>query len=181
MAKTDKETTVAELTEVLRGSYGAIITDYRGLQVKAMADLRRQLRSAGARYVVVKNTLLRRAADEFGWGAMGEVLNGPTAVAFTVDDPAAATKLILAFAKVSGLPQVRAAVIAGKLYGLERMQELATLPGREAVLAMLMGSLQAPVANLVSTLQAPVAELVATLEAIAKQKGSAEQAPAAAQ
>lgn len=179
MAKTDKEATVAELTAKLRGSYGAIVTDYRGLPVKAMADLRRQLRTAGAQYVVVKNTLMRRAAEEVGWGEMSQALSGPTAVVFTVDDPAAATKMILAFAKLSGLPQVRAAAIAGKLYGSERMQELATLPGREAVLAMFMGALQAPVANLVSTLQAPVAELVATLEAIVKQRESAAQQPVA--
>jgi large subunit ribosomal protein L10 len=179
MAKPDKEATVAELTAKLRESYGAVVTDYRGLPVKAMAELRRQLRSTGAQYVVVKNTLMRRAAEEVGWTEMSRALNGPTAVVFTLEDPSAATKAILAFAKQSGLPQVRAAIIAGKLYGAERVQELATLPGREAVLAMFMGALQAPVANLVSTLQAPLAELVATLQAIAKQSESAAEQPAA--
>jgi large subunit ribosomal protein L10 len=173
MARPEKEAAVAELAAKLRESYGAIVTDYRGLPVKAMVELRRQLRSAGGEYKVVKNTLMRRAADDVGMAEMSEVVTGPTAVLFTAEDPIGAAKALLAYAKQTGLPQVRAAMIGGKLYPRERVQELADLPGRETLLAMFMGALQAPVANLICTLEAPVAELVATLEAIAKQAESA--------
>jgi len=173
MARPEKEAAVAELMEKLRGSYGVIVTDYRGLAVKAMADLRRQLRAAGGDYKVVKNTLMRRAAEEVGVTDMSAVLNGPTAVLFTSEDAVAPVKTMLAFAKQTGLPQVRAAIIGGKLYGPERVQELATLPARDALYAMLMSVLQGPIVNLISTLQAPVAQLVATLEAIARQRESA--------
>jgi large subunit ribosomal protein L10 len=173
MARPEKEAAVAELMEKLKGSYGAVVTDYRGLPVKALGDLRRQLRAAGGDYRVVKNTLMRRAGQEVGMADMSALLSGPTAVLFTSEDAVAPVKALLAFAKQTGLPQVRAAVIGGRLYGPERVRELATLLGRDAIYATLIGALQAPIANLISALQAPVAQLVATLEAIAKQRESA--------
>ncbi|UCH34457.1 MAG: 50S ribosomal protein L10 [Armatimonadota bacterium] len=173
MAKPEKEAAVAELAAKLRESYGAIVTDYRGLPVKAMVELRRQLRSAGGEYKVVKNTMMRRAADEVGMPEISEAVAGPTAMLFTGEDAVGPAKALLAYAKQTGLPQVRAGMLGGKLYPRERVQELANLPGREVLLAMFMGALEAPIANLMSTLEAPVAELVATLEAIAKQAESA--------
>lgn len=173
MARPEKEAAVAELTARLQESYGAIVTDYRGLRVKAMADLRRQLRAAGGEYKVVKNTLMKRAAEAAGVAEIAQALSGPTAVLFTAEDPAPATKAMLAFARQTGLPQVRAGLIGGRFYAAERVQELATLPGPEVVLATMMSALQAPVASLIGTLQAPIAELIATLEAIAKQQETA--------
>ena len=173
MARPEKEAAVAELTAKLRDSYGAIVTDYRGLPVKAMVELRRQLRVAGGDYKVVKNTLMRRAAENVGLAGMADALSGPTAVLFTGADATGPVKAILAFAKQSGLPQVRAAVIGGKLYGAERVQELATLPGRDAMLALVMGAIQGPVAALAGALQGITGELAATLQALAHQRQSA--------
>jgi len=170
MARPEKEAAVAELTAKLKDSYGAIVTDYRGLPVKAMADLRRQLRAAGGDYKVVKNTLMRRAAVEVGIADMAQVLDGPTAVVFTRDDPAAAAKALLAFAKQTGLPQVRGAIIARKLYAGARVQELATLPGREIMLATVVGAIQGPIVALAMTLQGIIGALPATLQALAHKR-----------
>jgi len=172
MAKPEKEAAVAELTAKLKESYGAIVTDYRGLPVKALSDLRRQLRAAGAEYRVVKNTLMLRAAREVGIEQMGDALNGPTAVVFTGDDPATPTKAILTFARQSGLPQIRAAVLGGKLYPAERVQELATLPSRDIMVARVIGAIQGPVAGLVMTLQGIIGALPATLQALAQKRES---------
>jgi large subunit ribosomal protein L10 len=172
MARPNKEAAVAELTAKLKESYGAIVTDYRGLPVKAMSDLRRQLRAAGAECKVVKNTLMRRAAEEVGIAEMSEILNGPTAVVFTGEDPAPPTKAILTFARQAGLPQIRAAIIGGKLYAAERVQELATLPSRDIMLARAIGAIQGPVAALAMTLQGIVGQLPATLQALAHKRES---------
>jgi large subunit ribosomal protein L10 len=170
MARPEKEAAVAELTARLNASYGVIVTDYRGLPVKAMADLRRQLRAAGGDYKVVKNTLMRRAAVDAGVADMAPALDGPTAVVFTNGDPAGAAKALLAFAKQAGLPQVRAAVIGGKLFPGPRVQELATLPGREIMLATVIGAMQGPIAGLVMTLQGIIGALPATLQALAQKR-----------
>jgi large subunit ribosomal protein L10 len=156
MARPNKEAAVAELTAKLKESYGAIVTDYRGLPVKAMSDLRRQLRAAGAECKVVKNTLMRRAAEEVGIAEMSEILNGPTAVVFTGEDPAPPTT----------------AIIGGKLYAAERVQELATLPSRDIMLARAIGAIQGPVAALAMTLQGIVGQLPATLQALAHKRES---------
>lgn len=172
MARPEKEAAVAELTAKLKESYGAIVTDYRGLPVKALSDLRRQLRAAGAEYKVVKNTLMRRAAIEVGIERMDEVLNGPTAIVFTNEEPAAPTKAILAFARQSGVPQIRAAILGGKMYAAERVQELATLPARDIMLARAIGAIQGPIAGLVMTLQGIIGALPGTLQALAHKRES---------
>ncbi len=174
MARPEKEAAVAELVAKLRDCGGVIVTDYRGLRVKALGELRRQLRSAGGEYRVVKNSMMRRAADEAGMGELSATLAGPTAVLFVPQDPSAAAKALLAFARgKDGLPGVRGVMMGARLYPPAAAQDLATLPGREGLLAMVMSALQAPVANLIAILQSPVAGLVATLEEIAKKRESA--------
>jgi large subunit ribosomal protein L10 len=175
MARPEKEAAVADLAARLRECGAVIVTDYRGLAVKAMSELRRQLRDAGTQYLVVKNTLMRRAADDAGVGALTQALSGPTAIVFAPGDDAAAAaaKALLAFARQHGLPQVRSVMMAGDLYPASAAKELATMPGRDGVLAMLMTSLEAPVSSLMMTLEAAVGELAAGLEAIATHKESA--------
>jgi len=173
MARPEKERVVAELAAKLTEYPGAIVTDYRGLPVKAMADLRRELRGAGAHYLVVKNTLMRRAADQAGVSDLSQALAGPSAILFTPQDAGPAAKALLAFARQHGLPQVRAVMMSGKLYPAESAQDLATLPGREVMLSLVVGSFQGPVAALVSTLQGILGELASTLQALAQQRESA--------
>jgi large subunit ribosomal protein L10 len=179
MARPEKEAAVAELAAKLRDCGSIIVTDYRGLRVKALGELRRQLRAAGAQYQVVKNTMMRRAADEVGMGELAATLEGPTAVMFAAEDASAAAKALLAFARGrDGLPQVRGVMQGARLYPPAAAQDLATLPGREGLLAMVMGAFEAPVGNLITALQSPVAVLVATLDEIVKQQesGAAEVA-----
>jgi len=173
MARPEKEAVVAELTAKLNESYAAIVTDYRGLPVREMGELRRQLRGAGGEYRVVKNTLMRRAVEAAGMGELSEALTGPTAILFTADEPMAAAKALLSFGRQHGLLEVRGIMMGGEMYPASAVKDLAALPGREGVLAILMIGLEAPVSSLLMTLQAPAAELLATLDAVVKHKESA--------
>lgn len=173
MARPEKEAAVAELTATLAESQSVLITDYRGLPVKALNDLRRQLRAAGAQYRVVKNTLMRRAAEAAGLGELAEAVVGPTAILFTAEDAAPAARALLAFARQHGIPQVRALMMGGKLYPPQSAEELSTLPSREVLVGVVMGAFQGPVAALVTTLQSVLGELAATLQALAARGESA--------
>lgn len=172
MARPEKEAAVAELTAKLKEFETVLVTDYRGLRVRAMNDLRRQLRGNQAECIVAKNTLMRRAADAAGMPALAAALEGPTAVVFASAEPGPAVKALLAFARQNTMPSVRAVLMGGRLYPASSAKDLATLPGRAGVLALLMSGLEAPITTMLATLEAPMTELLATLEAIAKQRES---------
>lgn len=170
-----KEATIAELTELLEKVQGTIVTDYRGLTVQQITDLRRRLRKAGARYQVAKNTLFRIALDRQHLPDLGEMLEGPSAIVFAEGDPVEATKVLIAFVKElrRDLPAVKGGLLGTRIMTQADVSELATLPPREQIYANLVGTLQAPVAEVVSLLSAVLQNLVGTLEAYhEKQAGS---------
>ncbi|MHB0938427.1 MAG: 50S ribosomal protein L10 [Armatimonadota bacterium] len=170
-----KEATIAELTELLEKSQGTIVTDYRGLTVQQITDLRRRLRKTGARYQVTKNTLFRIALDKQQLPDLGEMLEGPSAMIFAEGDPVEATKVLMAFVKElrKDLPSVKGGLLGSRVMTQADVSALANLPPREQIYANLLGTMQTPVANVVSLLGAVLQNLVGTVEAFhEKQAGS---------
>lgn len=173
MPKPEKVAAVAKIREDLASSQAVFVTDYRGLTVSQMTQLRRKLREAGAEYRVVKNTLTRIAAAEADAAALEPLLVGPTAVAFAKQDPVAAAKTLNEFAKETKILEIRGGLMQGKLLSAEDIQALADLPSREVLLAQVLGGMQAPIAGFVSVLQGTIRKLLYALNAVREQKQAA--------
>jgi large subunit ribosomal protein L10 len=166
MARLEKVDQVQQLTEKFRSAKVAVMTDYRGLTVAQLEDLRARLRTSEIEYRVVKNTLARRAATEAGHAALEPELKGPMAIAFGSEDVATPVKLLGEFARATRLKlDIVGALVEGRVFGPDQVRQLAELPPRDVLLAQLLGTLQSPVATLVATIQAPVQQLVGLLEA----------------
>ena len=165
--KEQKAEQVELLTEKLKKAKVAVLTDYRGLKVSQIQDLRGRLRGADVEYRVVKNTLARRAAEAAGYPALKDELKGPVAIAFGYDDDLGApSKLINEFIRATRLKlDVVGGLVEGRVFSSDQVKQLADLPSREALIAQLMGTLQSPVAQLVGIMQTPLQQLMGTLEA----------------
>ncbi|MDA8353466.1 MAG: 50S ribosomal protein L10 [Firmicutes bacterium] len=149
-----KKQVVAEIAEKLQNSKTTILTDYRGLNVAQMNELRKQLREAGVQYEVLKNTMIRRATAQTDLTELDEHLVGPTAVAFSNDDLVAPAKVLHNFAKENKDLEIKAGVLEGKVIGADEIKELATLPSYEGMVSMLLSVLQAPLRNFALAVQA---------------------------
>src|SRR5688572_6569045 len=142
MKKSEKEQLVSELKSTMEGATALYYTDFTGLNVKRMTDLRRRLRKAGVEYVVIKNTLALRAVNEAGLTT--EKLRGPTGLV-VAKDPVAAAKVITDFAKENDArPTVKGGMFDGRAVDAAQVKKLATMPSREQMLAELGASMQAP-------------------------------------
>ncbi len=173
MARPEKEALLAELTEKMGAAQSMIVTDYRGLNVAELTELRRKLREAGVEFKVAKNTLLRMAAKNVGIEGLDEILTGPTGVAFGVSDPVAPAKILSQFAKDHKALEIKAGTLGTRVIGVEEIKNLADLPSREQLLAMVAGAFQAPIAGLVNVLQGPLRKFVYAVDAVKRQKESA--------
>jgi large subunit ribosomal protein L10 len=142
-----KEQLVSELTEKFRESSCAIVTDYRGLNVQQVTQLRKTLREAGIEFAVLKNSMLRRATEKTELTDLDQYLTGPTAVAFSKNDIVAPAKILTEFAKKNDKLAVKGGVVEGKVVDFTQIKALADLPSREGLLSMLLSVLQAPVRN----------------------------------
>ncbi|MDQ0903397.1 MULTISPECIES: 50S ribosomal protein L10 [unclassified Paenibacillus] len=142
-----KEQAVAEVTEKFKASASTIIADYRGLNVAQVTQLRKTLREAGIEFVVLKNSLARRASANADLSALDEYLTGPTAIAFSNDDLVAPAKILTEFAKKNEQLSVKGGVVEGRVVGYDQIKALAELPSRDGLLSMLLSVLQAPVRN----------------------------------
>ena len=157
---------VEQLTERLRKAKVAVLTDYRGLTVAQLEDLRARLRGSDVEYRVVKNTLARRAAVDAGHPDFQDVLKGPVAIAFGYDELGVPSRLLAEFARATRLKlDIVGALAEGRVLTADQVRQLADLPPRDVLIAQLLGTLQTPVAQLMATIQAPVSELVGLLEA----------------
>ncbi|UKS25604.1 50S ribosomal protein L10 [Paenibacillus sp. HWE-109] len=143
----EKEQAVAEVTEKFKASASTIIADYRGLNVAQVTQLRKTLREAGIEFVVLKNSLARRASANAELSALDEYLTGPTAIAFSKDDLVAPAKILTDFAKKNDQLSVKGGVVEGRVVGYDQIKALAELPSRDGLLSMLLSVLQAPVRN----------------------------------
>ena len=164
--KEQKAEQVDVLTEKLKKAKVAVLTDYRGLKVSQIQDLRGKLRGGDVEYRVVKNTLARRAAEAAGYPALKEELKGPVAIAFGYDDLSLPARLINEFVRATRLKvEVMGGLVEGRVFNRDQIKQLADLPSREVLLAQLLGTLQSPVGQLVGIMQTPVQQLVGVLDA----------------
>lgn len=168
-AREEKQLVVKELAEKLRSSKGTVLTDYRGLNVEKVTDLRNKLRAANIEYRVVKNTLLKLAADDAGITGLETYLEGPTALAIS-DDPVAPAKVLAEWIKANKMLEVKGGILEGKVIDSQGVTGLADLPPREVLLAMVVGTMNAPISGLVNVLHGPLRKLVYAVDAVAKQK-----------
>ena len=181
MRKAEKAEIVQEIQEKLARAKIGILADFTGLQVEAMTQLRRQIKESGGELKVVKNTLLHRAAAETSVAPLSPQFTGPNALALGYADPVAVAKAIIKFAQDKPLLKIRAGVLAGQVLTAQEIDALSKLPGREVLMAQLLGVLQGVPTALVTALAAVIRSLLNVLVAIKDQKSASEQPPVAAQ
>ena len=168
-----KKQIVADLHDRLARSAVVIVTDYKGLDVAAVTDLRRQLRASEVEFQVVKNTLLVRAAEDTDTALVQDQFKGPSAIAISYEDPVAPAKILTSFAKENEKLEIRAGVMAGKVLDLSAIKALSNMPSREQLLAQLLSAMQGVPTSLVRVLAALPQKLVYALNAIKEQKEAA--------
>lgn len=150
-----KKVKVEKLTELLKGSVSGVLVDYKGITVDEDTQLRKELREAGVKYFVEKNTMLKRAFDNIGMEGFDEVLNGTTAIAVSADDQTAPARILGKFAeKDENKFNLKAGFVEGVVYDAAGVQRLSKIPSKDMLLAQLVGSLQGPIQKLAATLQA---------------------------
>src|SRR3954471_4783367 len=174
----DKISAVAEITEQFNSSSAAVITEYRGLSVKQITDLRRAL-GRDTTYAVVKNTLTKRAAADAGFAIDDSMLQGPTAIAFVKGDPVDAAKGLRDFARTNPLLIIKGGVLDGKALSADEVRKISDLESREVLLAKLAGALKALPTRAAGLFQAPLSQLARLAKAL-EEKKPAGDAPAAA-
>ena len=171
-----KRETVAQLREELANSRTMIVSEYRGLKVKEIAEIRRALRKQDVTYRVVKNRLLRIAATDAVGEALSPLLTGPTAIAFGNDEARTAKAVLDATRPYAKVVRITGGVLGDKAIDAESVIRLAALPSREVLLAKLAGGMQAPVATLAGLFAAPLRNLGYALAQVAEQKANADGA-----
>lgn len=177
--RADKATAVAELTERFRASSATVLTEYRGLTVAQLKDLRRSL-GRQTTYAVAKNTLAKRAASDAGISGLDPLFTGPTALAFVSGDPVEAAKSLREFAKTHPLLVIKGGVFEGKALTADDVRKLADLESREVLLAKLAGAMKANLSKAAATFQAPLTQMARLAAALQDKRGdgASEDAPA---
>ncbi|MDD5017293.1 MAG: 50S ribosomal protein L10 [Eubacteriales bacterium] len=167
-----KKQIVLDIKGKMEKAKGIIFYDYRGLSVAEVTDLRNQFREAGVEYHVIKNAMLKRAADMLEMDALDEYLVGPTAVAFGYEDPVAPAKVLVGFIKKMKIAktEIKAGILNGNVIGIESVKSLAELPSREQLLAQLAGTLNAPITGFARSLSGIISKLGYALAAVKEQK-----------
>lgn len=177
-----KKAQVAQVAEAINGASTGVLLDYRGLTVDEDTKLRNDLRAAGVKYFVVKNTLLRLAANQVGLEELDSMLHGPTALALS-EDPVAPAKILFDFAKDNDKVEIKTGFMDGKVLSMDELTALAKTPSKDTLIAKIMGSLNAPVSDLVRLLDTiakgedEIPELIAKKNAEAAPEAAAEEAP----
>jgi large subunit ribosomal protein L10 len=180
MAKVElKQPIVEEIKGYANDAKGAVLVDYRGLTVEQDVRLRRQLREAGVVYKVYKNTMLHLAFEGTDYDQLDKHLEGPTAVAFGIDDETAPARILAKFAKEAEALEFKGAVVGGTYYDVAGIQELAKIPSRDELISKLLGSLQSPITNLARVLKQIAENGGEAADKPAEEAAVAEEAPAA--
>ncbi len=166
-----KQEIVADVTEKFQQAQSVVIADYRGLNVSQVTKLRAELRQNGVDFRVVKNTLTKIAAKNAGVdNGVDKYLEGPTALAFGLEDPVAVAKIISKFAKENKALEIKGGLVEGKVIDLDGVKALADLPSREELLSKVLGGMQTPLYGFANVLQGSLRNLVYVVDAIRKQK-----------
>ena len=174
MKQTEKEKVVEALHEKFSRAKTVLLTDYRGLDMPAMTELRSQLRDASVEYRVVKNTLMARAADGTDLALLKDYFTGPCAVALSYEDPVAPAKVLTKFAEAHKALEVKAGVVAGQMIDPDGIKRLSKLPSEEELLAQLLRVFNGPVTGFVTVLGGVLRNFMGVLEAVKRQKEEAQ-------
>ncbi len=173
MNLSEKKNIVEKLHDSFSKSKVVILTDYKGLDVLSINDLRRKLRDAGVEYVVVKNTLIKRAAQETDVDLITDHFTGPSALALSYDDPVAPAKVLSNFSKDNDKLEIKIGVMSGKVLDLNSIKALSSLPSREELLSMVLSTMNGVPTALVRALNDVPTRLLNVLQAIKDQKEAA--------
>lgn len=176
MARADKAAAVAEITEEFRASNAAVLTEYRGLTVGQLKELRRSL-GADTTYAVVKNTLSKIAAKDAGVEGFENLLQGPTAIAFIKGDPIEAAKGLDKFANENPLLVIKGGIMDGNIITADDLKKLAKLESREVLLSKVAGAANAALAKAAALFQAPLSKTALTIAALEAKGGASPIAP----
>jgi large subunit ribosomal protein L10 len=167
-----KKETVAELSEEARTSSALIVSEYRGLKVSELGEIRRSLSKQNVTYRVVKNRLMKLAATQAGVESLGSLLQGPTAVAFVRGDEAAAAKAVLDTFRPYRVVKITGAVIGNSVVDADGVTRLAQLPGRDVLLAQVAGVMAAPMSTMAGLFDAPLRDVAGLVQALADKQGA---------
>lgn len=168
-----KKAVVAEVAEAAGKALAAVAAEYRGLTVEEMTELRAKARASGVYLKVAKNTLVRRAVEGTEYECMRDALTGPLLLAFSMEDPGAAARLVKDYSKDHDKLIAKLVAVGGELYGANELERLSSLPTYEQAIAILMGVMKAPIEKFVRTLAEPHAKLVRTVAAVRDAKQAA--------
>ena len=168
-----KKAVVEEVAEVAKTALAVVAAEYRGITVEEMTDLRVKARESGVYLKVAKNTLVRLAVEGTEFECMQESLSGPLLLAFSMEDPGAAARLVKDYAKSNDKLITKLVVVGGELYEASELERLSSLPTYDQAIAILMGVMKAPVEKLVRTLVEPHTKLVRVIAAVKDAKQAA--------
>jgi large subunit ribosomal protein L10 len=168
-----KRATVAELRGELSRNPTLVVSEYRGLSVSELAEIRRTLRKQSITYRVVKNRLMRIAANEAGIEALSPLLTGPSAIAFGSGDESAVAKAVIDATRPFKVIKLKGAILGARAIDVDGLTRLASLPSRDALLAQLAGAFAAPMANMAGLLAAPLRDIAGGLAALIEQRSAA--------
>ncbi|MFN2450974.1 MAG: 50S ribosomal protein L10 [Candidatus Dormibacteria bacterium] len=168
-----KREAITDLTERLSRATSAVVTDYRGLTVKQLEELRGSLRQQGVDYLVVKNTLARRAAEQAGYPQFSGSLTGPVGLAIGYTDLSAPAKILGDYYRVNRRLPAMGGMVEGQVLTADGVKQLAELPSREALLSQLAGTIQSPLTTLAGSLQSILSSFAATLDAYREKLAAA--------
>ena len=173
MGREEKATSIAELREQLGDARGAVLTDFRGLSVAEITELRTLLRKSAVEYKVIKNTLAKLAVKDTGLAGLAAYLEGPTAIAVSRTDPVAASKAVTTWAKGRQTFAIKGGVVEGRVVGPTEVADLAALPSREVLLTRMAVAFQGPLVGLVQVLSASLRGLASVLDQVRQRKEGA--------
>lgn len=169
-----KSQNVDEIKEKISKAQSVVLVDYRGLNVEELTELRKRYREVGVEYKVYKNTMMRFAFKDSGLEDFNEYLKGPNGIAFGYEDPVQVAKITSEFAKDNDKLEIKAGIVDGKIIDVASINDLASLPSREVLIAKVLGGFNSPIQGLANVLNGTMKGLVVALNAIAEQKQAQE-------
>ena len=170
MARPDKIAAVDQITDIFQNAKSVFVADYQGLNVEQISELRQKCREDSVQFLVVKNTLACIAAKNAGWDEMEPHLRGPSAIAFTYEDPSSPARVISKFAKDRKKPTIKVSLFEGGFYGPEKINAIAALPPKDVLLGQVVRGFNAPIQGLAGTLSGLLSKLVRTVDAVRASK-----------
>ncbi|OGL41370.1 MAG: 50S ribosomal protein L10 [Candidatus Schekmanbacteria bacterium RBG_13_48_7] len=174
MKRSKKQEIIESLKKNFSEHNTAVIVDYRGLNVADLTELRNRLREQTCSFKIVKNKLGAIATEGTPFSACKDTFQGPTAIAFSQDNPVSLAKILTEYAKINTNLHLKSGFLNGKILTPEEVKEVAKLPPKEVILGRLLGTIQAPISNLLSIIQGPARSLTCVLKAVGDQKEEKE-------